>query len=371
MIAADRPVQRPRNARMLVVDAGGRIRHAFRSRFIDLLRPGDLLVANDAATLPASLHGVHLRSGDSIEVRLAGRPSVALDDVQTFSALVFGTGDFRTRTEDRPLPPSLETGDRVEFGSVGKLTATIEGFFDHPRLVALRFGGSAGDVWSGLARHGRPIQYAHMPAALELGDVWTPIAAMPVAFEAPSATFAVDWRLIGALRARGIGFQTITLAAGLSSTGDSELDKRLPLDEPYRIPENTAHAIRLCRTRGGRVVAAGTTVVRALEHSASVHGHVRAGDGLATQRVGPARQLRIVDAILSGTHEPGVSHFELLRAFADDDTLAAATAELEAFGYRTHEFGDSVFIEQIANRNLTRSDAALETTVPALTSLLM
>src|ERR1700716_1828735 len=111
MIAAHDPIQRPPDARLLFVDPCGRITHAPRSRFVDLLRPGDLVVANDAATLPASLHGVHVRSGRAIEVRLAGCSS--LKDLRTFSAVVFGDGDFRTRTEDRALPPPLRRGDRL------------------------------------------------------------------------------------------------------------------------------------------------------------------------------------------------------------------------------------------------------------------
>src|SRR5262249_34140017 len=90
-----------------------------------------------------------------------------------------------------------------------------------------------------------------------------------------------------------------------------------------------------------RIVAVGTTVVRALEHAGG-----RAGTGVATQRIGAGTKLRIVDAILSGTHEPGTSHYELLRAFVDDVTLARADAALVAHGYRTHEFGDSVLMHR-------------------------
>ena len=162
------------------------------------------------------------------------------------------------------------------------------------------------------------------PCALALWDVWTSIAGPPVAFEPPSAGFALDWRaLSAAMRGRGVAFATITHAAGISSTGDEELDRRLPFDEPYRIPPATAAAIRRMRARGGRIVAIGTTVVRALEHAATRRRRVQAGEGLATQRIGPATGLRVVDAILSGTHEPGTSHYELLRAFTDDATLAA------------------------------------------------
>jgi S-adenosylmethionine:tRNA ribosyltransferase-isomerase len=172
-----------------------------------------------------------------------------------------------------------------------------------------------------------------------LWDVWTPIAALPVAFEPPSAGFALDWKFLAMLRERGVEFATITLAAGISSTGDSGLDARLPFDEPYRVPVTTASAIGRARMQGGRVVAVGTTVVRALEHSGG-----RSGERVADQRIGPATQLRIVDAILSGTHGPDESHYQVLRAFHGDDVLGRASAALEASNYRTHEFGDSVLI---------------------------
>ncbi len=341
MIAANRPVQRPRHAKLLVVDARGCVAHRARSGFADLLQPGDLVIANDAATLPASLHGVHLPSGADVEVRLAGRGSLAADDVHEFVAVVFGAGDFRARTEDRPMPPPLAPGDRL---ALGPLAATVDALLDHPRLVSLRFDGTPSAIWDGLARHGRPIQYAHVPMPLALWDVWTPIASLPAAFEPPSAGFALDWRSIRAMCERGIAFVTITHAAGISSTGDAELDRRLPFDEPYRIPEATAAAIWRTKAAGGRIVAVGTTVVRALEHAAAYDGVVRAGDAVATTRIGPNSRLRVVDAILSGTHEPGSSHYELLLAFVSDATLQRASAALEARGYRTHEFGDSVFI---------------------------
>ena len=92
MIAADRPVQRPLDARLLVLDARGRITQAPRSRFVEHLRRGDLVIANDAATLPASLRGVHVESGAEIEVRLAGRASLRLDDFPVFTAVAFGAG---------------------------------------------------------------------------------------------------------------------------------------------------------------------------------------------------------------------------------------------------------------------------------------
>jgi S-adenosylmethionine:tRNA ribosyltransferase-isomerase len=210
--------------------------------------------------------------------------------------------------------------------------------------VDLHFMGSPDEIWCGIAHHGRPVQYAHVPAPLALWDVWTPIASPPVAFEPPSAGFALDWQRIAALRARRIGFATITHAAGISSTGDADLDKQLPFDEPYEIPRSTARAIADTRASGGRIVSVGTTVVRALEHSAADDGIVHAGHGVATQRIGPGTRLRIVDAILTGVHDRGTSHYELLRAFADDPTLSAADEEMTSHGYRPHEFGDSVLV---------------------------
>ena len=225
------------------------------------------------------------------------------------------------------------------------MRATVVGLLKHPRLISLRFDGTPQKIWEGLVRHGRPIQYAHVPTPLALWDTWTPIAGPPVAFEPPSAGFALDWSMLASMRARGIRFGTITHAAGISSTGDPELDALLPFDEPYRIPPSTALLIESAQARRARIIAVGTSVVRALEHAAARNGTVPAGEGLATQKIGVSTQLRVVTAILSGTHEPGTSHYQLLRAFATDRTLEHMDEELNAHNYRTHEFGDSVFLE--------------------------
>jgi len=341
MKAAQLPAQRPRDARLLVVDAQGRLHHAARSRLAQFLRPGDVLVANDAATLPASLAGVHPATGRPIEVRLAGRGSLRPDDVRGFTAVVFGAGDHRTPTEHRPAPPALAVDELLV---LGPLRARVLRLLDHPRLVSLRFEGRVDEIWAGIARHGKPIQYAHLREPLALWDVWTRVAARPVAFEPPSAGFVLDWALLAALKRRGVAFATLTHAAGISSTGDAALDARLPLDEAYEIPPATVAAIEAARARAGRVIALGTTVTRALEHAAR-HGRLQPGEGLADQRIGPQTRLHVVDAIVSGTHEPGTSHYELLRAFAADPLLRRAADALERQGYLTHEFGDSVLLE--------------------------
>ena len=343
MIAATSRSERSGRAKLLVVRPDGDIEHWPRSALPGLLRPGDLVVANDAATLPASLMGTHVPTGRAIEVRLAGRGSLDPAEVGDFTAVVFGDGDFRTRTEDRPMPPALARGDRL---ALGPLDATVARVLGHPRLILLHFDGPASRIWEGLARHGKPIQYSHVPTSLALWDVWTALAGPPVAFEAPSAGFVLGWRALASLAARGVRFATLTHAAGLSSLGDSALDARLPFDEAYRIPASTAQAIHEARKRGDRVVAIGTTVVRALEHAASEDGAVAPGEGLATQTIGAGSRLRVVDALLSGVHESGSSHHELLRALVDQGTLARMDQQLERHGYRTHEFGDSVLVER-------------------------
>jgi len=355
MIAAHAPIQHPRDAKLLVIHAHGTLTHASRRCLPALLRSGDLVVANDAATLPASLIGVHVESREPVEVRLAQRRSLAPDDVAEFGAIVFGEGDYRTPTEQRPPPPPLASGDTLR---LGPLRATVQRMLGHPRFVALRFEGSMLEIWRGIALHGRPIQYAYVPAPLALWDVWTRIAAVPAAFEPPSAGFVLDWHLLGELRAREIAFATLTHAAGISSTGDAALDALLPFDEPYDIPRDTADALERARERGGRVIAVGTTVVRALEAAAGDDGPVRPGADVARQRIDARTRLRVVDALLTGTHEPGTSHHALLGAFTTRESLQRADRELAAHGYRTHEFGDSMLIER-ANIALASPASAL------------
>jgi S-adenosylmethionine:tRNA ribosyltransferase-isomerase len=337
------PRHGPQRAKLLVVDARGRItRHAAADlpRFV---RRGDLIVANDAATLPASFVATHVRTGEAAEVRLAGRRSLAPDAVTAFTAVVFGAGDYRTPTEHRPTPPALVVGDKL---IVGPLRATIAALHEHPRLVDIRFHDGVDEIWAAFARYGRPIQYSYIPERLEMWDTWTSIASQPVAFEAPSAGFLIDWSMLRALRARGARVASITHAAGISSTGDPTLDRLLPLDEPYVIPPATAALVNRTRQCGGRVLAVGTTVVRALEHAARRVGHVRAGPGMATGRIGAHTELLVVDGIVSGMHEPGTSHYELLGAFQEGDVLETMAAEAENHDYRSHEFGDAVFMER-------------------------
>lgn len=344
--AASGPAHRTQ-ARLLTVDADGELGVCARDAWTEQLRAGDLVIANDAATLPASLRATHTPSGRTLELRLAGRATLSPDDL-VFDALLLGEGDHTTPTERRRPAPRVEPGevlsiDRSTLGLPPLLVGVL--VRHHRRLVRVSFGADPRAFWSMLAQLGRAVQYAHVPAPLALWDAWTRLAGPPVAFEPPSAGFVWDWSDLERLRERGAGFATLTHAAGLSSTGDAGLDARLPFEEAYALPSTTAERIALARASGGRVVAIGTSVVRALEHAASRGPIEQARHDRADQRIGPHTTLAVVDVIVSGVHAPGSSHHQLLRAFTGDDVLARAERVLVERGFFTHEFGDFVWLE--------------------------
>ena len=155
MAAAREPIQRPSQANLLAVGGSCNLQHLPRSSFVDLLRPGDLVIANDAATLPASHSGKHLRTGRTIEVRLAGMSSLRAEALRSPMAIIFGAGDFHMRTEDRPMPPELAVGDRL---ALGPLRAAVAAILGHPRLVRLAVDGKLSGILGDVARHGRTIQ---------------------------------------------------------------------------------------------------------------------------------------------------------------------------------------------------------------------
>ena len=324
---------------MMVLDAAHTtLTHADIEDLPSLVRAGDLVVVNDAATIPASLRGTTAR-GEPVELRLAG----ATEDESVWSAVLFGDGDWRTRTEHRPAPPSVTVGDELVFGE--ELRAVIEDISTRSdRLVTVRFGLSGDRLWRAIYALGRPVQYAHLADDLPLWHVQTVYAGRPWAVELPSAGRPLRWSLLAALRAKGCVIARVTHAAGLSATGDDALDAALPLPERYEIPEETAAAIEAARLRGRRVIAVGTSVVRALEGCAATHGRVIAGRGVTDLRLGLRSSLRVVDAVLSGMHDPGTSHFELLSAFAPPSLLLDAEREGGEREYLNHEFGDACLV---------------------------
>jgi S-adenosylmethionine:tRNA ribosyltransferase-isomerase len=315
--------------RLLTIDPTGDFAERAFTDLPDLLDPGDLVVVNDAATLPASLPS---RDG-AVEVRLCGA-----GPGETFWAALLGAGSWRQRTEDRPAPPRVE---RIELGA---MTATVvERSPISPRLVRLAFDRSGDELWAALYAAGRPVQYAHLQDDLPLWAVQTVYAARPWAFEMPSAGRPLSWEMLLALRARGVRWAALTHAAGLSATGDPAIDAALPLPERYDLPAATVAALKATRAQGKRVLAVGTTVVRALEGAAAA-GPLRSGPGVTDLRLTPSYRPALVDGILSGLHAPTESHFDLLGAFADPALLAAAWRHAEGRGFRSHELGDSLLI---------------------------
>lgn len=335
MTPATWPRPQPLSERLLYIDPAGTYEDRRLVELPDLLRPGDLLVVNDAATLPASLHG-HTSAGAEVEVRLAGR------NERTWTAILFGAGDWRMRTEDRPPPPSVRAGERLQLAA-GLSAVVLAVDPATPRLIEIEFDRDGEHLWPALYQAGRPVQYSYLQAPLPLWHTQTAYAARPWAMEAPSAGRPLTWELLGRLRRRGIGIASVTHAAGLSSTGDAALDARLPLPERFEVAPATVDAVAETRERNARVIAVGTTVVRALE-SAALGGTLRAQAGDTRLRIGPGFRPQVVDSLLTGMHEPDSSHFALLAAFAPPDLLAAAHAHAEVAGYLGHEFGDVALV---------------------------
>lgn len=285
----------------------------------DLLHAGDLLVVNDAATLPASIAAV-APDGSALELRLAG-------PIDEGRAVVFGAGSWRRPTELRAAPPRLTPGDILHVAGVPVPVRAVDP--DHPRLVSVDLDPRL--VWA----HGVPVQYSYMGRPLRLADVQVPYAGAPWAVEMPSAGRPLGGALVRRLRDAGVGIARLTHAAGLSATGDAALDAALPLPERYAVPEETWDAVQ----RADRVVAVGTSVVRALESAAR-----GALSGVTDLRVGADTTLRVVDGLLSGMHEPGESHFQLMAAFVDLGLLRRVCEHAAEAGYRNHEFGDATLL---------------------------
>ena len=332
--------RRPRAAdeRVLVVDPAA---DAFWDAHIDalprMLRPGDLVVVNDARTIPASLAGQGPR-GETLEARLAGATGE-----RTFRAVLFGEGDWRTKTEDRPPPPRVRAGDTLRLA--GLLATVLRVLGPSPRLVEVRFETGADAMWHAIHARGHYVQYAYATAPREAWDAQTPFAGPPWASEMPSAGRALRFSVLGALDAAGVRVARITHAAGLSSTGDAILDAALPLPERYAVPAETVAEIDRAKHAGGRVVAIGTTVVRALEGAALAGGGVlRAHEGVTDLVLGPGYRRRVVDGIFTGLHERGASHFALLGAFAPHALLARAYDHADEAGYLCHELGDGSLV---------------------------
>ena len=337
------PARAPRtflSERMLQIDPrAGTFRDATIRDLPDFLRPNDVVVVNDAATLPASLPA-RTRDERSIELRLLAEraPSV-------WAAALLGEGDWRTPTEHRPAPPRVQIGDELRVGA-HMIARVIELGPHSPREVIVRFDREDDALWSELYAVGRLIQYAHVPDPLPLYEMQSVYASRPWAVEMPSAGRPLKWEILDALRRKGIVLRTLTHAAGLSSTGDDAIDRALPLVERYEIPRTTIDALGAARAKNARVLAVGTSVVRALEGSAARHGGRPVAEAASTDlRIDENFRPIVVDGLLTGIHDdPATSHHSLLRAFAPARLLERAHAHAAAAGYVGHELGDSTLI---------------------------
>jgi S-adenosylmethionine:tRNA ribosyltransferase-isomerase len=301
----------------------GSLTHTSFDRLGDHLGAGDLLVVNNSATVPAAL-----------PARLAGEPV----ELRLSTPAADGRWLVELRTADlRPLaPPPLPALLELPGGAHAELLAP----YLHSRrlsIAALQLGVPVLDY---LARHGRPIRYPHSGGARPIEDYQTVFALEPGSAEMPSAARPFTAELVAELVSRGVLFAPITLHAGVSSL---ELGED-PYPERYRVPPATAWLVNTVRANGGRVVAVGTTVVRALETVARRDGTVEAGDGHTDVVVTPERGLRAVDGLLTGWHEPESSHLELLEAAAGQALLERSYRVARGHGYAWHEFGDSHLI---------------------------
>jgi S-adenosylmethionine:tRNA ribosyltransferase-isomerase len=317
--------------RLLVIDrATGRIEHARFDKIDNYLRAGDLLVFNSSRTLPASLRGCECSAthGPCMEVRLAER----LPDDSWLALLVCEQGD--------PFGCGLRAGMQINFAE--GLTATVlQRDANIPRLWKLRFSVSGTQLVDLIYRLGKPIRYEYVSAPWDLDYYQTVYATEPGSAEMPSAGRAFTWKLLLDLKRRGIESAYIVLHTGLSSYLDDELDSQHPSsEEEFFVNRITAEKINRTRENGGRVIAVGTTAVRALESVATENGRVTERHGYTRLKIDNRHRLKTVDGLLTGLHEPEASHLELLSAFLPAAKIHAAYQEAIQRRYLWHEFGD-------------------------------
>jgi S-adenosylmethionine:tRNA ribosyltransferase-isomerase len=288
--------------------------HRFRD-LPDLLLPGDLLVVNTTATLPAQV-----RARDGLAVHFSSpRPDgswlVELRQIEDKISVPNGRGYPGQRL-------SLPAGAVLTLE--GRATA---------RLWRARLDVA---VVPYLLKHGLPIRYSYVPRDWALPFYQTVFARDPGSAEMPSASRPFTPSVVTRLVAGGVLIAPLTLHAGVSSLEAGED----PYPEPYDVPPATARLVNHVRAHGGRIIAAGTTVVRALETVVLPCGQVAASAGWTSHVVTPETGVRAVDGLLTGLHEPRSSHLRMLAAFAGPELLSRCYQAAIGSGYLWHEFGD-------------------------------
>jgi S-adenosylmethionine:tRNA ribosyltransferase-isomerase len=314
--------------RMLAAWRGDRIvRHAAFTDLPTLLAPGDLLVVNTSATIPAAIDAFPVLAGAAREP-LTVHFSTELADHRWVIELRRPSG---ASTERWTGPPP---GDVLRLA--GGATAILLGPYLGSDRLWIAGIDVAGPVLDHLDRFGRPIRYRHVTEPWPLALYQTVYATVPGSAEMPSAGRPFTAEVVTRLVANGVGVTPLLLHTGVSSLEAGEE----PYPEWFSVPAETAERVTSTRRRGGRVVAVGTTVVRALESAVAPDGSVVAREGWTDLVVTAERGVDVVDGLLTGWHEPQASHLRLLEAVAGRDLLERSYAAAIAGGYRWHEFGD-------------------------------
>jgi S-adenosylmethionine:tRNA ribosyltransferase-isomerase len=331
------------DARLLVARrSDDRLVHTTFSRLGDFLDPGDLLVVNTSATLPAAVPVVGHDPGEGdVLVHLSTELPGGLWLVELRRRDGAGTRPSFEGRAGRTL--SLPGGGCVELlapfpANPPSPAPPRSGSRPTPPPVRLWFAAvrlpSALTVY--LARFGRPIRYGYARRPFPLSAYQTVFAREPGSAEMPSAGRPFTTGLVTELVSRGIGVTPIVLHTGVSSAEPGEM----PYPERYRVPAETAARVNAARGAGHRVVAVGTTVTRALETAADERGRVHPAEGWTELVVTPERGARVVDGLITGWHQPAGSHLLLVEAVAGRDAVERSYAAAVAGRYRWHEFGD-------------------------------
>ena len=319
-------------ARLMVSSASDQHEHAHFYDLARFLNPGDLLVVNDSATLAASLPATGM-VGDFIV-------NFATD---------FGNGTWLVEprwSTSQPGPLPLSAGEElVVAGLKTRLVAT------YPGLPRLWFAQVEGDAYAAMKRVGAPIRYGYVQESYPLSTYQTVFArqtseaSMRGSAEMPSAAYPFTERVVNDLRARGIQIAAITLHTGVSSLEvETEIVEEHPLyPEPFTVSEATAEAVNAARREGRRVIATGTTVVRALESAWNGH-EVAPHHAFTRLYIHPQRGVHVIDGLITGLHDPVTSHLAMLYTIASQDLIRSAYQEAVSEGYLWHEFGDSHLI---------------------------
>jgi S-adenosylmethionine:tRNA ribosyltransferase-isomerase len=313
--------------RLLVADrADDSVVHSRFSELPAFLAPGDLVVVNTSATLPAALPATRA-DGAALELRLS-TPAEGRDPERFWIV--------ELRSGESPFG-AIDVGERLELPADASVRILAPYAGVRLWLTELELPQP---LEAYLGEHGHAIRYGYVPRRWPLAAYQNVYAVEPGSAEMASAGRPFTAELITRLVAAGILVAPVTLHTGVSS---QERHER-PYPERFRVAEQTARLVNAVHGWGGRVIATGTTVVRALETAAGPGGAVAAAEGWTDLVVTPERGLRVVDGLLTGLHEPESSHLDLLRAVAGQELLARSYQAALEQGYRWHEFGDSHLI---------------------------